>query len=91
MDVADFFDMVQAKIKVDEEQLDEKMQIIAWQTSILINAMGKTKKRYKPKDLYTPMSRDSGDQVQESFKKLGESEKERLQKELMETFKDSLQ
>lgn len=82
--------MVRAKIRIDEEGFDEKMQVLSWQTSILINAMGKSKKRYKPKDLYKPMSDGKEETVKGSYKVISEQEKERLQRELLETFKDSL-
>lgn len=89
MDVCDFVDMIRAVIRVDNECLDEKMQILSWQTSILINAMGRSKKRYKPRDLYVPQSEGDDDSVGD-FKYIGEDEKEQLQSELMEIFKDSM-
>lgn len=90
MDIDDFFDMVQAKLKVEEEEVDEKMQIISWQTAILINAMGKSKKRYKPKDLYKPLSKDEENRPTGSYTVIGDDEKEKLQKELLETFSSSI-
>lgn len=90
MDVEIFVDMVQAKIRIDEEQFDMKMQTLAWQTSILINAMGKSKKRFKPKDLYKPMSDGDDKNVQGDFNVISESDKEKLQQELLNTFRDSL-
>ena len=90
MDINDFTDMVRAKLKTDEERFDEKMQILSWQTSILVNAMGKTKKKYKPRDLYKPLSSGEEEITHGSYKVISEQEKERLQRELLETFKDSL-
>ena len=90
MDADDFADMVRAKLKIDEERFDEKMQILSWQTSILINAMGKSKQRYKPKDLYKPISNGTEETVNGSYTVISEQDKERLQRELLETFKDSL-
>lgn len=87
LDVEDFFDMVRAKIKVEEEEFDLNMQMLAWQTSILINAMGKSKKRYKPNDLYKPVS-DERDKsaVNESTQFIGTDEKERRIEELKSIF-----
>lgn len=90
MDVENFVDMVQAKIRIEEEKFDTEMQMLSWQTSILINAMGKTKKRYKPKDLYKPMSDGDNKKVQGDFNVISQSDKEKLQQELLETFRDSL-
>lgn len=79
--------MVRAKIKIEEEEFDLKMQMLAWQTSILINAMGKTKKRYKPKDLYKPADSDADKStVKGSTNVIGTEEKERRIEELKSIF-----
>lgn len=91
MSVADFFDMVRAKLKIEEEEFDMKMQMLSWQTAILINAMGKSKKRYKPKDLYKPISSDDDVlEVKGSYKVVGDEKQEQLRKELLETFGHSI-
>lgn len=81
--------MIQAHIKVENERIDEEMQMLSWQTAILINAMGRSKKRYKPRDLYKPMSDDDEGTTMGDFKYIGEDKKEQLQGELLEIFKDS--
>lgn len=73
------------KLKSEEEELDKQMQIVAWQTALLMNATGNFKRKIKPNDLYTP--------VNNSYSKARGKEnknKEQLQAELLESFADSI-
>ena len=47
--------MIIAYNRHQEELFDEKMSMLAWQTSLLMNATGNYKKAIKPKDLYTSL------------------------------------
>lgn len=45
-------EMVEAHVSYSNDYADNKMQILSWQTSILINCMGTLKRKIKPKNLY---------------------------------------
>lgn len=45
-------EMVEAHVSYSNDYTDNKMQILSWQTYILINCMGTLKRKVKPKDLY---------------------------------------
>ncbi|WP_250944636.1 hypothetical protein [Clostridium felsineum] len=55
------------------------MQLIAWQTSLLMNATGNYKTQIKPEDLYKP-------KLSETTTKKKQPDIEQLRKELRETF-----
>lgn len=80
--------MILAQIKVEEENLDEQMQLMAWQTALLMNSTGNYKKKIKPKDLYTPMA-EINEQEEKQNNLSGSDAKKRLQEELLSTFADS--
>ena len=76
--------MVEAHISYSNDNIDNKMQILAWQTSIIINCMGTLKRKVKPKDLYkSPSESDSSDGVNV----VGKEKKSELENELLCTFK----
>lgn len=52
-DLAALKDYIIAHIKAEEDELDKQMQVIAWQTALLMNSTGNYKKSIKPTDLYT--------------------------------------
>ena len=80
-------DIITAKLRYHEEQLDEQMSMLAWQTSYLMTATGNYKKGVKPKDLYVSIA----DRKAEAEKLLREPEDiEALRKELLNTFSDSI-
>ena len=81
-------DMILAQIKVEEENLDEQMQLMAWQTALLMNSTGNYKKKIKPKDLYTPMA-EINEQEEKQNNLSGSDAKKKLQEELLSTFADS--
>lgn len=76
--------MVEAHISYSNDNIDNKMQMLAWQTSILINCMGTLKRKVKPKDLYkSPNEPDSIDAINV----VGKEKKSELENELLSTFK----
>lgn len=90
MDVDDFCDMVGATIQAEDERMDEQMQMLSWQTSILINVSGNVKKRYKASDLYTPLAQQKEEAKKPVSKgglvQLDKDEHEAKQQELMKRF-----
>lgn len=75
--------MVEAHISYSNDYIDNKMQILSWQTSILINCMGTLKRKVKPQDLYkSPNDKDSCDGVN----LVGEDKKVELENELLSVF-----
>lgn len=76
--------MVEAHVSCSNDTIDNKMQMLSWQTSILINCMGTLKRKVKPKDLYkSPNESDSNDGINI----VGEEKKAELENELLSTFK----
>lgn len=53
MTVNEIFDMVVAYYRRRDDELDEQMSILAWQTSHIMNSSGNYKRAIKPKQLYT--------------------------------------
>ena len=78
-------EIITAKIRYHEEQLDEQMCMLAWQTSLLMTATGNYKKAIKPTDLYTSIADREGAKNKEPKKDI-----ETLRKELIETFSNSI-
>ncbi|GAA0703246.1 hypothetical protein GCM10008904_10150 [Paraclostridium ghonii] len=76
--------MVESYIDYREDEIDSKMQILAWQTSIIINCMGTLKKKVKPGDLYK--SDDKSD-LPNDVKFIGKDKKAELENELLSIFK----
>ncbi len=75
--------MVEAHVSYSNDYTDNKMQILSWQTSILVNCMGTLKRKVKPKDLYkSPSEEDSCDGVN----LVGEDKKIELENELLSIF-----
>lgn len=52
MTIHEIFDMVSAYYKRRNDELDEQMSILAWQTSHIMNSSGNYKKAIKPSQLY---------------------------------------
>ncbi|GAA0092897.1 hypothetical protein UT300009_29260 [Paraclostridium bifermentans] len=76
--------MVESYVSHRNDVIDNKMQMLAWQTSILINCMGYMKKKVKPTDLYKSKDeQESNDRV----KIIGRNKKVELESELLSTFK----
>lgn len=70
--------------KVQKEDFETKMQMIAWSTALLMNSTGNYKKKIKPEDLY------SVDAEEKSKKSLSDKTKAQLQEELLQTFGGSM-
>lgn len=76
-------EMVEAHISYSNDYIDNKMQILSWQTSILVNCMGTLKRKVKPKDLYkSPSEENSCDGVN----LIDEDKKVELENELLSIF-----
>ena len=76
-------EMVDAHISYSNDYIDNKMQILSWQTSILVNCMGTLKRKVKPKDLYkSPSEEDLCDGVN----LIDEDKKVKLENELLSIF-----
>lgn len=76
-------EMVEAHVSYSNDYIDNKMQILSWQTSILINCMGTLKRKVKPQDLYkSPNEQDSCDGVN----LIGKDKKVELENELLSIF-----
>ncbi|MGL5328362.1 MAG: hypothetical protein ACRDD7_03765 [Peptostreptococcaceae bacterium] len=76
--------MVEAHISYYNDTTDHDMQMLAWQTSIIINCMGTLKKKVKPNDLYK--SEDEQD-LQDGITVVGNYKKVELENELLSIFK----
>lgn len=77
--------MIQAQIRNDEETFDMNMQMLAWQTALLMNSTGNFKKKIKPSDLYSSDYAESKEQESVSNEDVSEVKK-KLQEELLSTF-----
>ncbi|CEN30856.1 Uncharacterised protein [[Clostridium] sordellii] len=76
-------EMVEAHISYSNDYIDNKMQILSWQTSIIVNCMGTLKRKVKPKDLYkSPSEENSCDGVN----LIDEDKKVELENELLSIF-----
>lgn len=82
-------DMVKAFSRKEEDEFDNKMQMIAWQTAMLMNSTGNYKKRIKPEDLYTPISELKAEQEEVQEEEDNPEKKRHLQEELLSAFSDS--
>ncbi|MCY9324079.1 hypothetical protein [Bacillus haynesii] len=52
MTIQEIFDMAIAYYRRRDEEMDEQMHILAWQTSHIMNSSGNYKKTIKPSHLY---------------------------------------
>lgn len=86
LDLSILGEMILANMKVEEESFDTKMQMVAWQTALLMNSSGNFKKKIKPEDLYTPLAEAKKKEKQQEF---NPEEKKRLQDELLSAFAGS--
>lgn len=81
--------MIASQIRKENEDFDINMQMLAWQTALLMNSSGNYKKRIKPSDLYSP-NNDEEAEKQEKFSKEDVAEvRKKLQEDLLSTFSDS--
>lgn len=80
--------MVVAHMRKEKEIFDLNMEMLAWQTALLMNSTGNYKKKISPSDLYNPDDIAEAEQGNIS----GEDSvamKKKLQEELLSTFSDS--
>ena len=70
-------------MQVEEEKIDINMQMLAWQTALLMNSTGNYKRKIKPEDLYKSI--DAMDH-EEKEKQMTLEDKKKLQEELCEIF-----
>ena len=85
MDLAVLGEWIKAHSRAEQEAFDEKMQMVAWQTALLMNSTGNFKKKIKPTDLYTPLAEVDRGQVAEHKPE----DKKALQDELLSAFAGS--
>lgn len=84
MDVQILGDMFKAVIDKDERKADMNMQMLSWQTALLMNATGNYKNPIKPVDLYTPIT-DLKEKEQISVDDI-EKQRRVKQEELLKSF-----
>lgn len=82
LDVYTLGEMFKAQMDMEEREQDRQLQVLAWQTSLLMNATGNYKKPVKPDTLYTPMIETK--QAQNTKQKKDDFKQK--QEELMKTF-----
>ena len=70
-------------MQVEEEQIDIKMQMLAWQTALLMNSTGNYKKKVKPEDLYKSIAEIEKEEKQKS---MTVEDKKKLEEELLTLF-----
>ena len=75
--------MVEAHVSYSNDYIDNKMQILSWQTSILVNCMGTLKRKVKPKDLYKAPSEEAS---YNGVNIIDEDKKVELENELLSIF-----
>ncbi|MGL6106131.1 hypothetical protein [Romboutsia sp.] len=76
--------MVEAHISYSNDYTDNKMQVLSWQTSIIINCMGTLKRKIKPQDLYKSPNEPN---IYDSVNLIGKDKKIELENELLSIFK----
>ncbi|MGV2685134.1 hypothetical protein GNF82_12115 [Clostridium perfringens] len=59
MGLIDFLDLANAQYRAEEEFWDRELERTAWQTAILANAAGTSKKQIKPEQLYKSPFREA--------------------------------
>lgn len=83
-------DMIRACGRAEEDSFNTKMQMLAWQTALLMNSTGNYKKKIKPTDLFNPEKHkgtvEEADISEEEKKAL----KKQKQEELLKTFACSI-
>lgn len=82
-DLLQLGDIVLAFMKVEEEKIDVEMQMLAWQTALLMNSTGNYKKKIKPEDLYKSIAEIEKEEEQ---KQLTIEDKKKLEEELLTLF-----
>lgn len=79
--------MVTAHVEYEENEFNKQMNILAWQTSIIINCMGTLKKKIKPKDLFNPDKDIEGSKGSTSgLNYVSDEDHKKLQDDLKATF-----
>ena len=84
MDLEQLGEWIFAVARAEQEEVDNQMQMLAWQTALLMNSTGNFKKEIKPSDLYTPMADSTQNKPEYSAE-----DKKKLQEELLSTFSNS--
>lgn len=75
--------MIISFAKVEEEKIDIEMQMLAWQTALLMTSTGNYKKKIKPQDLYKSTSEIEAEKQQ---RQLTIEDKKKLEEELLNIF-----
>ena len=83
MDLVHLGEIILAFMQVEEEQIDIKMQMLAWQTALLMNSTGNYRKKVKPEDLYKSIAEIEKEEKQKS---MTVEDKKKLEEELLTLF-----
>ena len=83
MELLHLCDIITSFMKVEEEKIDVEMQMLAWQTALLMNSTGNYKKKIKPEDLYKSIAEIEKEEKQ---KQLTREDKKKLEDELLSLF-----
>ena len=83
MDLVHLGEIILAYMQVEEEQIDIKMQMLAWQTALLMNSTGNYRKKVKPEDLYKSIAEIEKEEKQKS---MTVEDKKKLEEELLTLF-----
>lgn len=83
MELLHLGDIITSFMKVEEEKIDIEMQMLAWQTALLMNSTGNYKKKIKPEDLYNSIAEIEKEEQQQ---RLTLEDKKKLEDELLSLF-----
>lgn len=75
--------MVEAVMTDEKDKIEVQQQLMAWQTSLLMNATGNFKKQIKPEDLF---SKEKDADLPKGVNRIDRDEKNRKIEELQEKF-----
>lgn len=81
--------MVIANGKKREEEVDLQLNLLAWQTSHIMNSSGNYKKQVKPEDLYKSQGDDEPTQNSNELRPIDRDEKNKKLDALMNKFKQN--
>lgn len=82
--------MVIANAKKREEEVDLQLNLLAWQTSHIMNSSGNYKKQVKPEDLYKSQGdEDSTQGTSKELRPIDRDEKNKKLEALMNKFKQN--
>lgn len=81
--------MILSNMRKEKEDFELNMEMLAWQTALLMNATGNFKRKIKPSDLYKSDYVDEANELEKANGEDSAEVKKKLQEELLSTFADS--